>query len=352
MMVRRLALERLEDRSLLSVSLGMPHAVGSVASVPAIIGHTKIAAVATQLTLHMPQNVPLGTPVMVCVSALDAQGREVRDYAGQISVSSTDGGATLPADGTVTFHRGFAAFQVTFAGIGSQTVTVKDNSVPQLSADATTNVVDPTVVTHFKLRLPEKVPLNQPVDVRLVALNGLNRPVDGYAGPVTFPDPPAGATLPDPATLTFDKGRTAFQVTFTSVGDQTLTVADSTDPTVTVAATTTVIDPAVVTRFALRLPCFVLAGTPVTARLVALNGLGQPVTGFAGSVTFPNPPAGATLPDPTTLAFDQGVLTFQVTFAGSGKQTLTVADSVDATLTASATVYVTTSVPTWGRWDR
>ncbi|MCY2987767.1 MAG: dockerin type I domain-containing protein, partial [Planctomycetota bacterium] len=78
-------------------------------------------AVATQLAVLLPENVPSGVAVTVQLVALDAQRHLVSNYSGAVSVASSDATVTLPA--SVTFEQGRASFVVTFATAGSQTLT-------------------------------------------------------------------------------------------------------------------------------------------------------------------------------------------------------------------------------------
>lgn len=335
---RRLLLEPLEDRSLLSVSLGPLQTVSasmplSVQASHAASSHA-MTAVATQLVMHLTKNVPYGVPVTVRVAALNAQNHVVQSYAGSVTVTSSDANATLPT--SVAFKHGYATFQVTFATTGSQTLTVTDSSNTSLTETATTTVADPVVATQLTLRVPKNVPNGVPVTARLAALDAQNHPVLNYSGSITLESSDPGAALPD--SITFNRGLAVFQVTFTTAGQQTLTAADDADPTLTATATTTVADPIVATQFTLRVPKNVRNGVPVTVRLAALDAQNHVVQSYTGPVTLDSSDTGATLPD--SITFNRGVATFQVTFTTAGQQTLTATDDADSTLTATATTTV------------
>ena len=74
----------------------------------------------------------------------------------------------------------------------------------------------------------------------VVALDASNHPVSGYTGTVHFTSGDTAATLPADYTFTAaDHGYHVFQVTFGTVGSETLTVTD-TAPQSSVAGTITV----------------------------------------------------------------------------------------------------------------
>ena len=73
--------------------------------------------------------------------ALDASNHLVRNYTGTVHLTSTDAGATLPADYTFTASdRGIHVFRVTLNTTGSQTLTATDTSDSTITATAMVNV--------------------------------------------------------------------------------------------------------------------------------------------------------------------------------------------------------------------
>ena len=76
--------------------------------------------------MTLPRAVPVGMPVTVTITAVDAQGRAMTSHRGTATLSSTDPAAKLPA--TVTFVNGRATVRVTFATTGKQTLSVSQQS--------------------------------------------------------------------------------------------------------------------------------------------------------------------------------------------------------------------------------
>ena len=291
-------------------------------------------AVATQIAIRLPMNVPSGSAIRVEAFALNADARQVPGYTGTVKVISSDARAVFPAE--VTFREGRAVFEVTFATQGEQTLTVTDTANATLTGIGVTNVVDPAVATQFLVRLPMNVPRGSAIRVEAVALNAAGLPLPSYTGTAKVISSDASAVLP--AEVTFREGRAAFNVTFATLGEQTLTVTDTTNATLTGAAVTNVVAPAVATRLVVRLPLDVPKGIAVPVTVVALDAASRPVPSYSGTVKLTSSDARAVLPAEITLR--EGYASFLVTFATEGEQTLTVTDLVDASLTSTAVTYV------------
>jgi hypothetical protein len=294
--------------------------------------------VATQYAIILSSAVQNGAPVKVLVEALDAQGHVVQNYSGTANVTSSDTAATLPS--TVTFHHGFASFTATFATAGSQTLTLTDASNSTLTDTVNTNVATPDVATQYAITLPSTVANDTPTTVRVKALDAEGNVVRSYSGTanVTSTDTATGASVP--GTVTFKNGIATFQATFVTAGSQTVTLTDATNTALTGSTTTVVSAPDVATHFALLLPRNVTAGQTLTVEIVALDAQNHIVQNYANTAAVTVTDLSATL-SPTTVTFQHGIASVQVTFATLGSQSLTVTDSADSTLTSSATTNVT-----------
>ena len=94
------------------------------------------------------------------------------------------------------------------------------------------------------------------------------------------------------------------------------------------------------------------AGASQSVTVILTDSFGNVATGYAGTVHFTSTDAQAVLPaDYTFTAADQGKHTFQVTFKTTGSQSLTVTDTANSTLKATAKFSVATSRST-GWHDR
>lgn len=125
----------------------------------------------------------VGTPLSFSVTAYDASGNIVTNYAGTVRFSTTDPRATLPPPSSFAGSGGGRGFDVTFFTTGTQSITVTDtsgpasgNSGPLTVTNPSAPVIDPTA--------PQGATLNKPYVFTFVAT--------GYE-PITFS---ASGTLP------------------------------------------------------------------------------------------------------------------------------------------------------------
>lgn len=188
------------------------------------------APVATHFLVYTPENTTVGKPTNVVVVALDASNHRVDGYTGTVTLSSSDGGATLPASYTFTSSdHGVHKFQVTFANTGSQTVDVADDSTPPLTGTASINVNPAPVATHFAIFAKRSIIAGQSFTLEVVALDASNHRVPNYTGTVHLSSSVAGESLPADYTFTADdEGEHEFQITLNTPGSDTLTASDGT----------------------------------------------------------------------------------------------------------------------------
>ena len=221
--VRRLSIEPLEDRSLLSVALGISPAALSASA--ALFGHAakppQTATVATQLVVMLPPTVPAGVPVQVTAFATNAQLVPVPSYTDTAVLAQQRrrrhlGRRALPV--SVTFVNGQATFPVTFANAGAQSLVLTD-SADSISGTASTTVMTapsptplptPAAAAQLALLVPSTIPSGVPIMVQAVAEDASGNPVPSYTGTavLTSTDSVAAsgaATLP--MNVTFFNGR-------------------------------------------------------------------------------------------------------------------------------------------------
>jgi hypothetical protein len=327
---RRLSIEPLEDRSLLSVALGIsPSALSASA---ALSGTTQAppsqtATVATQLVLKLPPMVPAGVPVQVMAFATGAQGVPAPGYTGTAALTSSDGSATsggtaLPVN--ITFVNGQATFPVTFATAGAQSLTLTD-SAGSISGTASTSVMTapsptpipnpnptPVAAAQLAIMLPSTVPSGVPIMVQAVAQDASGNPAPSYAGTAVLSSTDSAATSGTatlPLNVTFVNGRASFPVTFATSGSQSLTLTDSTTyaSTITGSAAVTVVTvtpppaptpiptPVAPAQIVLFLPSTTVpSGVPLMVQAMAVDAAGNPVPGFSGTASLTSTDSAAT----------------------------------------------------------
>jgi hypothetical protein len=302
---------------------------------------TRVAApiVATQLVMRIPESTRVDSPVKVMLMALDANGRSVPNFSGDVSLTSSDEAATLPT--TVTFERGRAVATVTFGTPGEQTLTA---TAGDLTAEAATTVAAQPVVADFRIELRPDVVAGQTTRVAVVAIDADGEAIREFSGSATLASSDPEARLPE--TVQFRRGRAYFEVAFATLGAQHVTV---TTGDIEATATTTVKAAPTVAALDVWLPRQVIAGLPMLAQLVAVDADGRMVRGFMGSLAVSSSDAAATLP--STVDFVNGIALLRVTFATAGEQTLSVGNA-DSDVSGSGTTTVRAmrlpSLPSWG----
>jgi RHS repeat-associated protein len=192
------------------------------------------------------QSIVAGVPFSIVVTALDADGNVITDFAGTVHFRSSDSMAGLPDDYTFTADdAGVHTFEgVVLKRAGDQWIQVADTTTAVAGYVVAT--VIPAPADHFRATAPVRVTSGRPFDFTIIALDPFGNIDVNYTGTVTFSstDTDAGVVLPldytfttdDAGTHTFtDTGRR--ETTLITVGDQTITVSDGTisiDITVTV----------------------------------------------------------------------------------------------------------------------
>ncbi len=299
------------------------------------------AAAALSLT-GVPASTSAGAAFSVTVTALDQYNNVATAYQGTISFSSTDAGASLPADYTfTTADNGVHTFDAsaTLVTAGTQTLAVTDGT---LTAGAAIAVQPGTAVTLQLSGVPSSVVAGTPFQVTVTALDAYNNVVTGYQGTVSFSSTDAGATLPAAYTFTAaDGGVHTFgdAVTLVTAGGQALTAADDTLSTSVGVSVT----PAPAVALVLSVPSSVTSGMAFDGTLTAVDPYGNTDVNYTGTVSFSSsdPDPGVVLPASYTFsAADQGSVFFPggFTLITPGLQTISAADDTGIAGSASVTV--------------
>jgi hypothetical protein len=212
--------------------------------------------VATSLEVIAPATAAVGVPTRVEVEVLDQSGHLMHNYTGTVTLASSDTTATgtsarhtaaasLPITYTFTApnhgeHTFLVTFNETAAATGTAT-TVTASATTLTSTPATVTVYPATTVTHFGIYTSPNAVSGSPTGVYVVALNASNRVVTGYTGTVSFTSTDAttkvsatrNGTPVALACFTYmftatDAGVHEFYFTFGMIGQQTVTVSDTT----------------------------------------------------------------------------------------------------------------------------
>ena len=284
-----------------------------------------------------------GDLISLTVRATDTLGNAVTGYTGTVHVSSTDTQAGVPADYT---------FTAADAGIHTFTVVLKTTTangvVWSFSVADVANAANQVTLTNFEvvnaaaatfaITAPSQITAGVPFSSKVTVSDAFGNGVKNYFGTVHFSTSAASAGLP--ADYTFnsaDAGVHNFTLTLNTGGSQTLSVADTNNPLINVSASASV-KAAAASSFAATFPRTATAGVGQSVTVTAMDAFGNVSTGYTGTVTFSSSDVQAGLPANYLFTTkDGGVHSFSVTLRTPGSQSLTVADTANASLTASQT---------------
>jgi ELWxxDGT repeat protein len=211
------------------------------------------------------------------VIARDAYNNAVPSYTGTVHFSTSDPakGVRLPANYTfISADNGIHTFHATLFTAGTQSLTVTDTLTSSITGAQTGIVITPAALHHFRVYgFPNPTVAGVPHTVWVQAKDLYGNTVTGYTGSIALSSSDPQAVLPGPYTFTAaDAGTHAFSVTLNTVGKQSLTVKDQTDPTKTGTQATITVNPAGTARF--------LGGSPAGGGTV---GSTRPAPRLAGA---------------------------------------------------------------------
>ncbi|MBN9118445.1 MAG: VCBS repeat-containing protein [Planctomycetes bacterium] len=285
------------------------------------------------------------------VTVRDTIGRIATGYTGTIFFSSSDVQAGLPASYTFTAaDAGARTFTATFRTAGAQSIAARDAA--GLTGTEAGIVVTPAAFAGFRVSTPVANPEGMlvtadtvvPITVR--AVDAFGNTVTGYTGKVHFTSTDAQATLPaDYAFTAADAGTRTFSVGLHTatprLGSWSVGVVDTKNvATLATVAGFEVVNGAAV-RVVLNPPSNVTAGTPFALKVTVLDAWGNPVKNYFGTIHFGDTAGPLGLPpDYTFTAADAGVASITVTLNTTGNQTLSVTDTTNSALKASAALSV------------
>jgi hypothetical protein len=199
--------------------------------------------------------------------------------------------------------------------------------------------------SSFAVGAPAQANAGVPFDLTVMAVDVFDQEAIGYTGTVHFTSSDGQAVLPPDALPS--NGTGSFSVTLNTAGMQTVTATDLSSG-VTASATITVTSsvPAV-DHFNLSAPASVTAGSPFEVTVAAVDGNGNVVPAYSGTVSFSStdPYPGVLPANYTFTSSDEGVHTFTggVALFTAGTQTLTVYDTTTSSVSGSATITVSPS---------
>jgi hypothetical protein len=204
---------------------------------PALTIDYTSAAASTLLVSGFPSSVTAGAAGTVTVTAQDAAGHTVSSYRGTVHFTSSDPGASLPADYTFTAaDAGVHSFSVTLITAATQSITATDTAASTVTGSQSGITVSAATANHFSLSGPSSVAAGTAFDLTVTVLDAYGNVVTGYTGTVTFSSSDSAPVLPPDYTFTAaDAGTHVFSsgVVLSDVNDMaTVTANDTLDSTI------------------------------------------------------------------------------------------------------------------------
>ena len=324
-----------------STSVGTASITGTLDGV-AIVSAASVTftpGAATHFAVTGAASTTAGVAASVTVTAKDAFGNTATGYTDTVHFTSSDGGATLPANyAFAAGDSGAHTFSATLTTAGSQTVTATDTVTASITGSHSITV-DPAAATSFDVTTaggPETA--GGAFNVTVTARDAFGNVATGYTGTVHFTSTDGAAGLPaDYAFVAGDSGVHVFSVTLKTAGPETVTATQGgvtgTTPSITVVS-------GALDHFTLTgTPATVVSGTPASVVVTAQDAYANTVTGYTGAVHFSSNDPAAVLPgDYTFTGANAGSHTFTnaYTLLTTGARTVTATDTVSPAVTGTS----------------
>jgi|GEM_PF-3225855 len=296
----------------------------------------------------IPDPATAGAAFDVTLTVRDTFGNVVSDYAGTITLLSSDDDATLPSPITLTAQSGGTG---TFSGValrtaGDHTLTAADTG--QGVSQSTNVTVQAAAAATLSITGPSEVTAGTPFAVTVSATDAFGNAATGYTTTLSFSSSDDGATLPSDGSFPAGGSKVFSGVAVTAAGDQTVTVSDPGDGALTATLDVSVTPAAAASVAISGAPSSTVAGSPLSLTATVHDAYGNVATGFSGQLAVSTSDTAGEVPAAHTfISGDQGAFTFGgITLKTAGDQTVTVASPGGGALTAATTVGVTPAAAT------
>jgi subtilisin-like proprotein convertase family protein len=304
------------------------------------------AAAASVLQVVGPTSVVAGDSHLFTVTSQDSYGNTAPTYRGTVHFTSSDNQASLPNDYSFkSTDAGVKTFSVVLKTAGSQSVTTGDGTLSGTKAGIT---VSPAPATLWHLGgLPAGTSVGATIPFTLAAVDSYSNVATGFGGIVFLysSDPLAQVLLPGAATATSlpaevvfkdsDPDSKSFDLILKTPGNQTLYTVNGSSPSLTAAQQQIAVEMANTFRVQ-GFPATTTAGVAHSFTVTALDGSGNVVTGYSGTVHFSSSDQSAgLLADYTFTSSDNGQHTFTATLKTAGNQSLSATDTIAPSISGS-----------------
>ncbi len=301
--------------------------------------HVNVTGQVKQLQFSAPATSIAGDTFSFTVRAIDTAGLVATGYSTKVHFTSTDPLATLPADYTFTPED---------AGVHTFTATLRTANARFISAvevggsiNGGANIVVSPLAASSLAMAGGAGAIGVARPVSLQARDQFGNAATSYNGTVHFTSSDPLAVLPPDTT--FVNGLATVNVKFLTVGTQTLTATDITNPSIT-GTTTSNATPPIAASFQVTGYPATVAGASNNFTVTVIDTIGQTATGFTGTVYFASSDIQAGLPASYTFTTaDAGVHNFAATLKTAGNQSITVRDLSGALIGSQSGISVSSA---------
>ncbi len=294
----------------------------------------KVAAASTMTVGNFPSTTTVGEAGNLTVTLKDPYGNIASGYTGTVRLTSSDPQAALPANYTFTAADGGQhTFSVTLKTAGTQSITVADTLNSALTATQGGLAVNPILdVSGF----PTTITAGSAGSFTIRAKNADGTTYTGYRGTVRFTSTDPQAVLPaDYTFIAADNGVHTFTAKLKTAGYQSITATDTQG--IAGAESSILVKAAAASTMTVGgFPSTATAGAAGNLTVTLNDPYGNVASGYTGTVRFTSSDPQAALPaNYTFTAADAGTHTFSVMLKTAGTRSITVADTLNAVLTAT-----------------
>jgi S-adenosylmethionine hydrolase len=246
----------------------------------------------------------------------------------------------LPADYTFSAaDAGSHTFSATLFTAGTQSLKATDTATASITGSESSITVKGAAPQSLAVSgFPTTDTAGTWGLVTVAALDAYGNVASGYAGTIHFTSSDGHAALPADYTFAAAAPAThAVYVDLLTAGTQSITAADTANPSFTASDSGIAVSPAAVKSLKVTgFPSPDTAGTANSVTVAAVDAYGNLVTGYTGTIHFTSSDRQASLPaDYTFSAADAGSHTFSATLFTAGTQSLKATDTATASITGS-----------------
>jgi Putative Ig domain/Kelch motif/Galactose oxidase, central domain len=287
--------------------------------------------VATQFSVTPSTPTPTaGTAFSVTVSALDASNNVVTGYSGTVHLTSSDAQFVPPANAKLT--NGTGTFSITLKTASGETVTATDTAMASITGASSGINVAPGPATHLIINAPATASAGLVINFGVGAQDAYGNVASNYAGIVHISTNDAQAAPPANTTLTGGGGN--FPITLKTIQSTTITATDTMTASITGSSSPITVTSNSATHFSLNYTINATTRATFNIGVTALDAANNLSVGYTGTLKFTSSDSQAHLPANSTLASGAG--NFNIVFETAGPQTITVTDTVAASLTITS----------------